>query len=334
MSALSGSTKATERETRRQERKNTKAAGKLAQKIIKRFAVCRVQKVKTKGGMSSLGSHNLRTGKQPENADPNKADQNRYWLKGGAKTITEAVENRISEAGITPRKNAVRMLEHVMSYSPERPPKDMNKWVKDNKAWADKRYGAENVVGVQFHGDETTGHIHLQCVPIVSQRRKVRGKDEYGAEQLTLNAKHYCDGRAKLSQMQDSYAEAMASHGLKRGVVKCGNHNPNHVDVRTRRGELAADYKYKIAVTENKFFNAENRAFRAERNMRAARAGRSVAESEIKELKLQLDEQHKKESELKEQNQRLVQRLNQVDPVRIAAQQAIPMRPAAPSKLQ
>jgi len=315
-----GGAKAAESDARRQTRKNIRAVGKL----MNAFAVLRTKKYKTNGSISNLSSHNMRNGRQPSNADPAKANENKYWLQSG-NTIDEAVNNRLDESGVTVRKNAVKMIEHVMTFSPDAiKPDQLNTWVKSNQQWAAKTYGKENVVGMQLHCDETTAHLHMQCVPIVSKRRKLRGKDEFGPEQLRLDARHFTGGAAKLSTMQTSYAEAMAKHGLERGIMKAGTHNPHHTDVRFRRGELmrekrVLDIESRIDRAVSERNEAQRKMYQAQNNCSAHKAARSTAEQEQEQLRKRLEDERKKQEQQRKEIEKLNKRLDELDPARAQA---------------
>jgi len=321
--------KAMERETKKQTRKNIKAAGKVARKS---FAVCRIKKYKTAGAISNLSKHNLRNGEQPLNADPAKAHLNQIKVVNNADNLLDAVHARINEAGVKPRKDSVLMIEQVLTFSPEAQPKDLKAWGDDSIKWAETYFGKDNIVGVQLHMDETTPHIHLQIVPIVETRRKKRGSDEYGEPKPQLNAKHYCGGKAKLSKMQDSYAAAMEKHGLKRGIVKSGNHNENHIDVRTRRGELAEDYEREVAnwanerglldieqrynKLETKLNETEFKLAQATRHKAVAEKHAKTIDMENKSLKRKLEIERSNNDDLRDENAKLNRRLDEVDPAR------------------
>ncbi len=90
--------------------------------------------------------------------------------------------------------------------------------------------GAGNDSGMSLscvlHMDEKTPHLHATVVPIVTAprtRRKREGEQKYKektpAPRLCANELMTC---GKLRQYQDTYAQAMAGFGLKRGVVASG----------------------------------------------------------------------------------------------------------------
>ena len=76
-------------------------------------------------------------------------------------------------------------------------------WQQAVKQWLDNEYG-DRIVRAELHLDEATPHIHAYLVTL----------DERGK----LNCRGLFGGREKLSKFQDSYAEAMSSLGLERGI--------------------------------------------------------------------------------------------------------------------
>lgn len=103
----------------------------------------------------------------------------------------------------------------------------LDQWCADNLDWLRKTYGADNVVSAVRHMDEKTPHIHATVVPIVTgERRKAQarptesGKKQYRKKNTTTSRLCADDVMAcpKLKEYQNTYADAMAKYGLKRGI--------------------------------------------------------------------------------------------------------------------
>jgi hypothetical protein len=114
----------------------------------------------------------------------------------------DAVEGHI-------RSNAVLAIEHVVTASRDwfihARPAQLQEWTERSMAWLRETYGHENVVAAVLHHDEITPHIQAVVVPI----------DERGH----LNARDFIGGgRHRLGELQSSYARAVASLGLERGI--------------------------------------------------------------------------------------------------------------------
>lgn len=196
------------------------------------FAIVRIAKIgggNPGGNAGGLGHHLERTMKVP-NADPELARYNER--QAGSGNLWQDIQQRIQEVAITPRKNAVYAVEHLITASPEyfrngefkryneQGQAELwqywDKWKAFEDAtqqWLAERYGKANVVSFHVHQDEQTPHIHAVVVPI----------DQKGK----LNARAYFGGREKLSHLQDSFAQAVEKLGLERGIR---NSKAEHID--------------------------------------------------------------------------------------------------------
>jgi len=169
------------------------------------YAVLRIAKVKTMGHVAGLGVH-IERERETRNADEERRAQNER-LAGTGDWCAD-VERRLADAP-TIRKNAVLAIEHVMTASPEffaaGDERRVEAWRDASMAWLRETYGERNVVAAVLHRDELTPHIQALVVPI----------DDHGR----LNARGFIGGeRGRLSELQDSYHEAVGRLGLERGV--------------------------------------------------------------------------------------------------------------------
>lgn len=165
------------------------------------FVILRTAKLKTAGSIGGSLGHTFRTMDTP-NADPTKFHLNEH--ENSLEEIKENIKNRLPE---TVRSNGVRVIEYLISASP-----DWQGWnteaeaefFNNAKRWLKEKHGAENIAGLSIHRDETTPHLVAYVVPI----------DEKGA----LNARHFLGGRQKLSEMQTDFANTVHHLGLERGI--------------------------------------------------------------------------------------------------------------------
>lgn len=183
----------------------------------------------------------------PDNADENLAHLNKELVprtfidpltkKKKNLTIQQAVNRRIEEAGIKKiRKNQNTCIEIILSGSPDTlnsfSQDKVEEWAKDSVAWAQAKWGKENVVSATLHCDETTPHIHLILVPIVQgQSRRSAAKEKQNAAEGKKVKKYNTDKNKHrlcvnevytqplLYQYHDSYAETVGEkYGLSRGI--------------------------------------------------------------------------------------------------------------------
>jgi len=168
------------------------------------YAVMRIAKLKTMGEVGALGKHNERE-RETRNADAERLGDNER-LAGTGNWCAD-VERRLADARYR-RPDAVLCLEHVLTASKDffatHDADRLAAWRDAAMDWLRTTYGPENVVAAVLHNDELTPHIQAAIVPV--------------DERDHLNAKHWTGGAAKLSALQDSYAQAMERFGLARGV--------------------------------------------------------------------------------------------------------------------
>jgi 5S rRNA maturation endonuclease (ribonuclease M5) len=178
------------------------------------YGICRIQKLKA-GSVGRSAKHTSRKYDTP-NADPEK-QHIRIIGEPDSPNIPDLetlVRQHIGEQTI--RKNAVLAVEFLLTASPEyfRPDdparagyyqeQRLESFQQSACQWLVNRYG-ERIVRAELHLDESTPHIHAYMVPL----------DEKGK----LNCRALLGGsRYRLSELQDDFAQAMATLGLERGI--------------------------------------------------------------------------------------------------------------------
>lgn len=106
-------------------------------------------------------------------------------------------------------------------------------WVRACRQFAQKEFGAENIVRFTLHMDEKTPHIHCVVVPLTKDGR--------------LSAKEVMGNKQQLSARQDRFGEAMQPFGLERGVKASG---VKHEDAKAYYGRMAAANLAAVSVPE------------------------------------------------------------------------------------
>ena len=144
---------------------------------------------------------------------------------------TQAIQHRLDTAGLKRKiaNNQVRAIRILLTGTHE----DMmqiekegrlDEWCQDNIDWLQKTYGADNVVSIVLHMDESTPHLHATVVPIVHTERQRKKKEQevkrtYRKKSL---APRLCAddvmSRANLKRYQNTYAEVMQKYGLQRSL--------------------------------------------------------------------------------------------------------------------
>ena len=198
-------------------------------------AIIRVAKIKTQSQATGKTKHNYRLMPTP-NADPERTASLNQELVNTAQLDYWTLAEKRREEGIaktargkprTVRADQVRAVEIVLTASPDwfkrdadRQAEDMrgSDWVADNLNFLKNKYGEKNLVSFTLHQDETTPHIHAVVVPLTDKGR-------LSAETLF--------NRETLRDLQTEYAQAMAPHGLERGVKGSRRH---HLDMKQMYG--------------------------------------------------------------------------------------------------
>ncbi len=168
------------------------------------FCILRIKKLHSNANVGGALSHHLRT-RQTDNADPERMKLNVYEPKPENFNVNydEETRKRIQQKSMAMyknllpekiRKNAVRCVELMMTFSPEvRKRKDFSpyRYLSACENWAKEKFGYKNFFFSGIHMDETTPHISLLFVP----------KDEKGQ----LNARKLFGGRDKMTALQDDF---------------------------------------------------------------------------------------------------------------------------------
>ena len=162
-----------------------------AQHAILRFA-------KYKGPtISRIEAHNERT-KEFYASNPDiKTELSKYnfhLVKPGGKYRAEA-DRMIREAGCKARKDSVRMVETLITASPEffagKKPSEVKEFFEHALTFLKTKQAEETIVSAVVHVDEKTPHMHLCFVPITPDGR--------------LSAKEIVGNKKKLTQWQDDF---------------------------------------------------------------------------------------------------------------------------------
>lgn len=236
------------------------------------FAVLHIQKGSGNGG--AIGHHIKRVGKQKNNIDQERSDQNRTLhynpetgkialTRLGKNNLAEKINKRILEGkkdGKSIRKDAVKYVSVLLSLSHGVDIPDINQWMGENYVFLAKQFGVRNIVDFTLHMDERTPHIHATIVPITRDGR--------------LSAKELIGDKKNLTRLQTEYAESMAKFGLQRGHhYSPGESVPRHIDVNEYYEILANPPKELLLNVDNEIsseFKAIMAHFQEKKKLRVA----------------------------------------------------------------
>ena len=156
------------------------------------------------------------------------------------KTYTEFINGRIKELGLFPRKDAVVMNSFVLgsdkTFFDGLAKVEQYNFFSDCYKFFAEKYGEENVIAAVVHNDETTPHMHLNLMPITSDRR--------------LCSKQLFD-KPHLQKLQTDFYDAVGKRwGLQRG--KEGSQK-KHLST--------AEYKAKKIIEQAEAIREENQVY-------------------------------------------------------------------------
>ena len=193
------------------------------------YAIMRCEKIKNMGRLGGSFLHAFRE-RETLNADSTRtADNVDYFARNAEEAMTRAKLTLPEKI----RKNGVIAVEYLFTASPE--------WFKTATSaqkkeffdrsvdWLAEKYGRAHIITATVHNDETTPHLTAVVIPIDS-----RGK---------LNARGFIGGAEKLRKDQDTYAKAVSSLGLVRGIR---GSKAKHQEISQWYGELHETDKIKL----------------------------------------------------------------------------------------
>ena len=196
-------------------------------RLVMPYAIFLAKKLTTPGMVTNANQHNHRLEDTP-NADPARTWLNQEYVNQEHRPYQQLANERLAELNLVPRRrDAVLLVELVLTASADGFARGANGlvpdmrdslWVEDNLKFVRKQFGEENVVGFMLHQDEITPHLHVLVVPLTPDGR-LSCRDVFSP--------------ARLHQLQTDYAQAMAPHGLERGIKYSTG---NHEDVRRYHG--------------------------------------------------------------------------------------------------
>lgn len=217
-------------------------------------AILRVTKHSEYGSISSMLKHVERK-MEVLNADPSKSHKNVELLRtslfddltkddakgnrkyvnsrgNGLKAIKGAV-NSLKEKGVIVQKNSVKVIDHLMTASPEffkkASQKEKQEFLRSCYRFLADTYGDSHIVSMHLHQDERTPHIHAFVIPCTT------GKLKSGREVVRLSAKHYLGGREKMREMQTNFHSYVKHLGLERGNE---NSKAKHTTIKKYYSEI------------------------------------------------------------------------------------------------
>ena len=122
-----------------------------------------------------------------------------FHLVKPCRSYRAEAEKQISEAGCRARKDSVRVVETLITASPEffqgKKPREVKEFFKYALDFIQSKQSPETIISAVVHVDEKTPHMHLCFVPLTADGR--------------LSAKDIIGNKKKLTQWQDEFWKHM-----------------------------------------------------------------------------------------------------------------------------
>lgn len=151
--------------------------------------------------ISHIEAHNERSkDKYASNPDVDlsRSKDNIHLINPGRKYRAEA-ERQIAEAGCRTRSDSVRVVEALITASPEffsgKRSEDIREYFSYALEFIEKHQARETMISAVIHMDEKTPHMHLCFVPLTQDKR--------------LSAKEILGNKKKLTWWQDEFFKHM-----------------------------------------------------------------------------------------------------------------------------
>ena len=141
--------------------------------------------------------------------DPGRTHLNFHLVEPPGRYRAEA-ERQIKEAGCRTRTDSVRLVETVITASPEffqnRSMEDIRAFFREALEFLEQKQNPNTILSAVVHMDEKTPHMHLSFVPLTKDGR--------------LCAKEIIGNKKNLTKWQDDYWEHMVKRfpELERGI--------------------------------------------------------------------------------------------------------------------
>lgn len=219
------------------------------------YAILRFAKYKGPD-ISNIEAHNERTKEKyasNPDIDISRSHLNFHLIKPERRYRTEA-ERQIKEVGCRTRSDSVRLVEAIVTATPEffqgKKKFEIKEFFQEALTFIQQHQDSKTIVSATVHMDEKTPHMHLSFVPLTEDGR--------------LCAKEILGNKKKLTQWQDGFWEHMVKKfpDLERGesASKTGR---DHIPPRVFK-EMTRLTKQKVKLEELlssiNAFNAKSKA--------------------------------------------------------------------------
>ena len=222
---------------------------------VPHYAILRFAKYKGPE-ISGIEAHNERTKEKyasNPDIDPSRTHLNFHLIKPERRYRAES-EKQIAEAGCRTRSDSVRVVEALITATPEffkgKKRSELKEFFNEALEFIKQNQAPETIISAVVHLDEKSPHMHLCFVPLTEDKR--------------LSAKEILGNKKKLTQWQDKYWEHMVKKypDLERGesASETGrDHIPTRVFKQMARLNKQHD-KLEEMLSDMKFTNYKDKS--------------------------------------------------------------------------
>ena len=259
--------------------------------------------------IANIEAHNERTkdkyASNPDN-DPSRSHLNFHLIEPERRYRAEA-ERQIKEAGCRTRSDSVRLVEALVTASPEffqgKKKAEIKAFFQEAVTFIQQHQDPKTIVSAAVHMDEKTPHMHLSFVPLTEDGR--------------LCAKEILGNRKKMTWWQDQFWEHMVRKypDLERGesASKTGR---DHIPPRVFK-EMTRLSKQKAKIEEVlagvNAFNAKSKAAEIEKLLDQYIPAVEQMHTTLKKYQIAFTKTTKENKKLKNENAQLEESLDKAN---------------------
>lgn len=269
------------------------------------FAILRFAKYKGPE-IGNIEAHNERTKEKyasNPDIDVSRSKYNFHLIEPQGKYRATA-EKQIADAGCRTRKDSVRVVEALVTASPEffkgKKRGEVREYFEHALRFIEKHQSKETIISAVVHMDEKTPHMHLSFVPLTADKR--------------LSAKDIIGNKKKLTWWQDEFWKHMVKKypELERGE-SASETGRDHIPPRIFK-EMARLNKQRVKLDELlggvNAFNAKAKAAEIGKLLDEYIPGVEKMQTQLKKYSGAFTETVSENRKLKKQNEKLSQSLS------------------------
>ena len=210
------------------------------------------------------------------------------------------ITRQIKSNGCKERKNSIVILDGLFTASPEwfiqHTREEIQKYFNDCLNFYNKEYcqgDRSRIVNAVVHWDESTPHMHVESIPLISDERGVR-----------LSARDIMGGRTEYRHRQTMFYEQVSRQfGLERGEIsERPEEKRKHLSVQEYKSAL---FNSELQQLKEQKLQAVNDRDEARREITRLQRQLQVAQSRLQVTKEQLSDEQQQLSKVQKQYNQL-----------------------------